>query len=294
MAEENEMLTEKEETFPEKEVKKNEEKVKKVANLEDDEDSLIEEDGDFFWILQRVVWGILKTLVILGFIVGTLWLIWGNKSTLKKTKKIKKPENNIEVPVEIEEEDLIDFERLAQEGSAEELYVFEIAKKAYEIEKNRIIAQPNILSESVLWLRKAKSLGEISPLILRIQSPSLRAKKIEETLVEAEKLLIESVLLQKKLQQDLVEFEKINKEKNAKIVTLSSQISQEIQELEPQNLNDLLWKKIITQKESVESATQGSIRNSLLKNIQNFDRLLRSKSLPMFNPKAEIRAVPKN
>lgn len=291
MAEENEKKIEAE-TFPEKEVKKNEEKVKKVANLEDDEDSLIEEDGDFFWILQRVIWGILKTLVILGFIGGALWLIWGNKSVFESSKKTKKPTSKIEIPIKEDEIPRVLPER-TQDGSVESFYAFEIAKKAYEIESNRVTSQPNILTDSIFWLRKAKSLGEVSPIILRIQSPEIRAKKIEETLIEAELLLTESVLLQKRLQQDLVEFSKINKTKNELIFLLSSQINGEIQKLEPQHLSELLWKKIKAQKESLESASQGEIRNKLLKNIQNFDRLLRSKSLPMFNPQAEIRATPK-
>ena len=49
----------------------------------------LESDGDVFWLIQRVLWGILKLVSVLGVIVGVIWLIWGEMPHKKGETKQK-------------------------------------------------------------------------------------------------------------------------------------------------------------------------------------------------------------
>lgn len=57
----------------------------------EEDDHLLEDDGDSFWVIQRFVWGAIKTLLLLGAIGLVLWLIWGNEN-------FKLPAINIKLP----------------------------------------------------------------------------------------------------------------------------------------------------------------------------------------------------
>ena len=43
---------------------------------EPDKSLLIEEDGDPFWLIQRVFWGFIKTASLLGILLFLIWLVW--------------------------------------------------------------------------------------------------------------------------------------------------------------------------------------------------------------------------
>jgi hypothetical protein len=71
---------------------KSNEKIKENEKKEEIEDELlIENDGDFFWVLQRVIWGIVKTLFLLGIIIVLVWHVWWNNDISDKVKKITQP-----------------------------------------------------------------------------------------------------------------------------------------------------------------------------------------------------------
>ena len=71
---------------------KSNEKIKENEKKEEIEDELlIENDGDFFWVLQRVIWGIVKTLFLLGIIIALIWHVWWNNDISDKVKKITLP-----------------------------------------------------------------------------------------------------------------------------------------------------------------------------------------------------------
>lgn len=52
-----------------------------LAEEEEDEELLVENDGDFFWILQKAVWMIVKILLTIGIIAFVVWIIWGNRDS---------------------------------------------------------------------------------------------------------------------------------------------------------------------------------------------------------------------
>ncbi len=52
-----------------------------VSDVVEDDSLLIEEDGDFFWVIQKVVWGSIRSIFVFALIAGLLWFIWRGSST---------------------------------------------------------------------------------------------------------------------------------------------------------------------------------------------------------------------
>lgn len=287
--------------------KKDENQLNKVASIKEatedqaldvlDEDSLIEDDGDFFWVLQRVVWGILKGVFLLIAIGFFIWFIWGDSGDIfPSEKEIKKTAKEAEINNFI----AVDNDKLS--GSLETLTIYEkgnlsmnidaisMIETAYRLDERQIVASSSILSESILWLKKAKTLGEISPKVLRIESPRIRAKKIEEVLIEADTILKESVQLKKVLQNQNRALLQKKQVLEAQVKDLDEKIFGKISRFDTRGLEELLDTKIKKQKKLVEYSEKGKIRETLIKNIGSFENLLKQKWIPLIRP-VQIEAV---
>ncbi len=252
-----------------------------------DDDSLIEDDGDFFWVLQRVIWGILKGIFTLAIIIFLIWFIWGdfgttsplNKTSEKVSKVIKhkniatvEPTNQVPVVYE-------GGQKLSSSSDIQSMIT-----RSYRLANAEIRSNSGILSESVLWLKKAKSIGEISPTILRIQSPTVRAKKIEEILVTADSILKESTDLKKVLRAQSLQILQKKKILEYEIKALDDKIFEKIRRFSPNDIDLLLNEKIKKKKLLIEYSEQGKIRETLFKNIVNFETLLKQKWIPLIRP----------
>ncbi len=271
--------------------KTTEDKTTSVITDEEIDNSLIvENDGDIFWTLHRIAWGTIKGALLIGMIFFTVWFIWSddeissdiNIEKIKFKKDIQNEKGIKKISKEISD-NLVPTRNI-------ETYTIEIVKKAYELDEKRLKNVSGILSASIIWLKKAKSLGEISMTILRIEEPSSRAKKIESTLQAADRALRESAYLQKNLNNQIkVLLYKKNKLEKESLV-LENKIFGKISRFNPDNINVILAEKIEKEKEIIEVAEEGKIRETLLKNIQNFDNLLRTKWIPLVRP-AEMSGV---
>ncbi len=261
-------------------------------NEEIDDSLIIENDGDFFWILHRIAWGTIKGLLLIGLIFITIWFIWKDDNNIAKIE-IKNifPKEEIKNNRDIEDKQSKKYISGNNISSNTDVKTYlDIINKAYKINENRIKNTSGILSASILWLGKAKSLGEISMTILRIEEPKIRAQKIESILLEADEALKQSAYLQKVLNtqiQDLLY--KKNKLENNR-VKLENEIFENISKFNPNNINEILEEKIINSKEIAEISEKGQIRELLLKNIKNFDYLLRKKWIPLVRP-TEMKGV---
>ncbi len=159
-----------------------------------------------------------------------------------------------------------------------------VENMAFDLEKNRVSYQEDVFFQSIVWLRKAKNLGEISSDILRIGNPVKRSKKIEEALVQSDVLFKESHFLQRQLQGEINELLKLGKGANDTVGNIEKSISNQLKKFNPTKLATLLQQKISVQKKAVEYLSSAKLRNTLLQNIQTFDGLLRKKSIPLLMP----------
>ena len=277
-----------------------------VEDIVEDEDFLIEEDGDFFWVIQRIAWGIIKTLFALGIIGVLIWVIWGinlpfgsdnseqrveisEQKTANKKKKeepVKKPKEKPKTKTEPEtlvpaiiESDIVNDLNL-------ERFAYQLAASNINLETGSTIAR------TTRWLKQVKVVGDISTDILRQTDPANRASRIEATIREAEGLLNESPILQRDISEEFNFFFNLGQQQNEEITTIDQQISQALNQFDGPRVEALLSEKIQVQQSASGNLAQAKVRQTLLQNVQNFDRLLRQKSIPLLRP-TQLRANPR-
>lgn len=275
---------------------------KKVSEAVDDivdQDYVVEEDGDFFWVIQRISWGIIKTMLALLFVGGLIWLIWGGKipsfgssgetdfspvvnvppeNTKKEKPKTETPSDKNNVPETITVQPIVNT--LSVEGLAYEL-----------ANQNVLVDTSTTITRTTQWLKDVKRVGDISSTLLRISSPAVRSDRIEATILEAEALLNQSSNLQRQLSEEFNYFFNLGQTANTNIVILDNQIAAELSQFNGTKVEQVLEKKISEQQVAAAALSQAKVRQTLLQNVQNFDRLLRQKSIPLLQP-TELRANP--
>lgn len=282
--------------------------------IPDESDSLlIEEDGAPFWVIQRVFWGILKTGALLALLLFLIWLVWRPSSFLGNQEPEfvfePKPIEPVETPNNADNRSW--WQRLFGRGETEPispnpnqepLFVPESANQnqnlggneatqiAYELETTRVLLVRGIIPESVQWLREAKTIGDISMQMLRGGTPQARSRQVEEILVAADKLFVQSLNLQIQLQAEMNYFLTEGNAANNRTAQLEQEIAFALQALDPVPVEALVTEKIASQQNASFFMSNAKIRDTLRQNIQTFDRLLRQRSIPLLNPATEIRA----
>lgn len=281
---------------------------KKVSEAVDDivdQDYVVEEDGDFFWVIQRISWGIIKTMLALLVIGGIVWLIWGGKipsfgggpndspppGTVNTpvvdtpSKPPKKTDPKTDPPSDGTITDPINVQPVVNTLSIERL--------AYQLaNQNVVVDTSTTITRATQWLKDVKRVGDISTTLLRLSSPSVRSDRIEATILEAEALLNQSSELQRQLSEELNYFFNLGQTANTNIVALDNQIAVNLSQFNGAEVEKILAQKIGEQQVAATSLSQAKVRQTLLQNVQNFDRLLRQKSIPLLQP-TELRANPK-
>ncbi|NCP66830.1 hypothetical protein GW756_00800 [bacterium] len=280
--------------------------------IPDENDSLlIEEDGDPFWVIQRVFWGILKTGALLALLLFLIWLVWRPSSFLGNGNEPEfefEPEQVEEVQVPEENRNAPWWKRLFGGGDETpepeftpenpenpapqnpNLESTDPTQIAYELETARVLLVRGIIPQSVQWLRQAKTVGEISMQVLRQGSPQARSRQIEEILAAADDLFVQSANLQIQLQAERDYFLTEGNAANARTAELEQQIAYALQVLDPVPVEALVAEKIASQQNASFFMSNAKIRDTLNRNIQTFDQLLRQRSIPLLNPATEIRA----
>lgn len=281
---------------------------------------LIEEDGDPFWVIQRVFWGILKTGALLAILLFLIWLVWRPTSFLEgqtepdfefvpdPIEQVEEPKDDnssswwkrlfdggkeeavptvnpktvpVVITVEPEKTENNNTENSSDKNSVE---------IAYELEAARVLLVRGLIPESVQWLREAKTIGDISMQMLRDGTPQRRSARVEEIIAASDELFIQSVNLRTQLQTEIAYFLSEGQAANDQTVLLEQQITATLQQLDPVSIEGLVAQKIKSQQNASYFMSNAKIRDTLLRNIQSFDQLLRQRSIPLLNPATVIRA----
>ena len=286
-----------------------------VEDIVEDDDFLIEEDGDFFWVIQRISWGIIKTLMVLAIIGALVWLIWGGsipsgdnnppETLIVEPNPVELPESSdggignwfsglfrTENTQEKEPKEtptpIVSPPKQTQTRTAENN--LNIEDLAYQLaDQNINISTGSTIETASSWLKQVKIVGDISTDILRASNPNVRADRIEQTIRSAEDLLNQSPQLQRRLSEEFDFFLQRGESSNQNIVNIDEAISQALLQFQGAQVETLLNEKITQQQAASANLAQAKVRQTLLKNVQNFDRLLRQKSIPLLQP-TELRA----
>lgn len=295
-----------------------------VADVVEDDGLLIEEDGDFFWLLQRIVWGLIKTLFIVGIIGAIIWFIWRSPGTennevivseIPITNVTESPknqlslwqrifggeettedapleQNNTTAPITPPPNDPITPKRPTPVNNLNTNTddIYEAARWAYNLEYNRSSQSNSILGESIRWLKNAKTIGEISENYLRSQNPGERSTKIQEVITEGERLMQQYDFLNQALTQEYEVYLARGNAANSQVNQIDDQILNNIKNFQSIGIEDLLTEKITAQRVAAENLSQAKVRETLRKNMQHFATLLQQKMLPLFARPTELRS----
>ena len=263
---------------------------------EDDESLLAEDEGDFFWLLQRIIWGTIKTFVVLAIIVFLIWTVWdtGQESSSSKPPAsspapVSPPPSTTQTPPAIKPPSrspqtqptvptntpLVTF---APNEHAELAAYY-----AYNLEAERLTHSSTLLTRCVVWLKTAQNVGqEINNMQdLRMKSPPIRTQRIEEFIVQTEKLLAESEVLQGALAEELQDFSAKINALEGEIAGVTEELEQGIANLDPTKLDLLEGRQIELQQEKAMYEIKFRLRKRLRKNIQRLAGLLRKEELPL-------------
>ncbi len=234
----------------------------------DEELTDLEDTTDTVWLLRRVGFGILKTLLVLGGLGIVGWLIWGGSDKLDVKKALQ------EKPIAIESVKTKIFptkdalsEKLQRAGKKKEKIVQNsstekatVAQKSmagrslgvwnYWIETQRLSDQKGLLAEVLLWKREVESVFEVPfPEQITGETAILRDYQVGRLLQMIARLISRSDVLQARLSQDITEFTRLAA--TARNASLESEtlFLDALKTSNPEDISLLLDRKIEAEKD---------------------------------------------
>lgn len=259
------------------------------------EDDFLEDDGDPFWIIQRLVWSGIKTVLLAGTLIGLFWTVWGNgifhwpilpKSwsslwnvstqnvKIKIESELPTVENKIIKLVVKNSEKLVSTAPLVhnlQSVNPENLS-WSASKwnrtlwQSQQIEKKR-----NLLSTAAIWLRDTENFLSIPPeKMLPGKNPAERDQKITELLQFIETLKGRSQNIDQLLREEIAIFKQQSSSQNPRIINADDRILKEINRLKGEELDIFLREKIEAENEQFSANTQVWARESLRQKIASY------------------------
>ena len=198
-------------------VEQKEEKIPEEGEVVDESGNelLIENDGNVFWIFQKVAWSFLKMALVVGVIGLLIWIIWRpsnnplnkihnpinvEESVKRETKKVV-PEKKKESQKKVEKvkaskskkvKEKLD-EKVPTVSALAENYAYKTSLWADWMENMRQAQNAQILSRSLYWAKRAEGFFDLTTAdLLSSEDTVVRAKNIDGTLLKLRGLLEES------------------------------------------------------------------------------------------------------
>ncbi|MCF7906077.1 hypothetical protein K9L63_02720 [Candidatus Gracilibacteria bacterium] len=260
---------------------------------EEDENLLVENDGDFFWILQRVLWGVLKTGVVVGLIVFLVWLIWHPGGTLKDETESNKESPRAETPVKhvppfTQGQPVTSQPEIIQKHS-----IFTAAQWAHWMEKIQIFERENVLLYTLDWLRRASAFFSVpTENLVQGETADVRKEKVYSTLSELQEMLEEASRLQLQLGQEINDLSFSAVEAKSHVEENDRLLLSSIQAFRPDVAGTALDQKISAQKIMYENASQLEAYRMVEKYRGSYAQFLRTLYENIFaNQKAIIEDI---
>lgn len=281
-------------------VKAQEDTKKSVMAIAEDDDLFVDEGGDFFWLLQNVVWNALKSLFIIFVLLGIIWLVWNKKpagekvitETKTQEKKVtkekdipeKKPETKnvpIKTPDVIYTTPTPTNSRPADEILQVNTELGSLAQKAAEwhryIDKKRMFTEEKGLSEAFLWMREVESMYDIPlPTHFTEENYTGRKDKINGFLNRVSFLLNDSLRIRTQVYQKQQVFRAEALESENKFKQTVDAINIAVQQKSASQLTSLVQQKAQHSKTFSENKTEDEIRQTVLLTMERYDKALRS------------------
>ncbi len=236
---------------------------------EESDELFDEQEEDFFWIIQRIVWGFVKIAFGIGIMVFIIWIIW-------------KPETEelVEIPNKIlaskDESPIIDevTSETTKEIPTAEAQIPEILHIPVEDYDN--LYQKNILVASTQWLKNAQTYFQ-KPAIDLIPSsiPNIRTSRINDILRDINDLIHQSKQLQSRLYTDYTEYINRSQEANKESVLNEEAFYTALRNLNGHEAEIFLNQKADAETRVMTNSVYASGRKIIMQNIQYYDKRLK-------------------
>jgi len=252
---------------------------------------LIENDGNVFWIFQKVAWSFLKMVLVFGVIALLAWVIWrpvnnpfnkihrsinAEESVKRETKKVipekkkepqKKVEKKVETPVGTKEVPIASV--LAEN------YAYKASLWADWMENTRQEQNAQILSRSLYWAKRAEGFFDLTTAdLLSSEDADVRAKKIDGTLGALRGILEESkgIVMTLNSEQSRASAQSLASE--AEMLEYDRQLSMSIEVLDGDRVEYLLTEKSRLYQDFVTQKTKVTAYYYTLNRVQSLIPML--------------------
>ncbi len=255
--------------------------------LNDEDEALdLESDGDVFWLIQRVLWGILKLVGVLALIGGVAWLIWGElphkkvdiKETKEKVEKItekiipKDKKKSVQDVKPVVEKDLPTVHQpVVHNGDARTDGALVGAGWNYWMENQRLSEQNDAISEALLWTKKTGAFFD-TPLTKMIvgDSPVVRSRNLDRVVTENYRLMESAQPIRLKLESQITELAQKSEAKKQEYETYKAALGQLLKDSNPDNFDETWSYMMEAEKQSLDYSRQVQLRQQLVQSMGRY------------------------
>jgi hypothetical protein len=258
-----------------------EEGADKDAVLGEDVALELESDGDVFWLIQRVLWGILKLVVILSVIAGIVWLIWGEmphggvntkkKSTgtetsSQKTEPKKVPEKVVEKGAPIVHQPVLrSNENIRTDGALVGV------GWNYWIENRCLAEQKNTVSEALSWNKQAAAFFDTPlPKLIAGDSPVIRSRNFDRVVSENYKLMENALPIRSKLEFQSSDFSKKAEAEKIEYEKYKQALGRLLKDSNPSYFDETWVQMMASEKRSIEYLREMQLRQQLVQSMGRY------------------------
>lgn len=260
--------------------------------LADDDEALdLEEDGDTFWLVQRILWGLLKTITVVALLGGLAWIIWGKASPKKHNDPIATtPVTEAPAPESERKKDTKKYTKndlipavsntprpatvTAPVTTPDDGSVIAASWNIW-LEADRIRGQHETPGEALLWAKDVESLFE-TPFAQAIRGTNsvVRAQKVDRLRRTISDLYARGTKHSRELTTEYAEYGRRAAYEKQVSQTNEAAFLAALDRRDPTGLDQFLKAKIQAEKKYTELAMQAEARAILMEKLGGYMPIL--------------------
>ena len=260
---------------------------------QDNEDDLLaDQEEDLFWVVQKILWEIIKIVLIiavLGFVIWAIWIPGKNSDTPVLPKKLfQKTEAPQPLPQPKAAKDEVSFwKKLFSEDETDKVKK-EPADKSPSVPPPTTTpppktpkstlppAQASTILSSTHWLQKAYTfLNASAAELLPSSAPNIRRKTIDRLISDVERLIDTAESIQQQLHAEYQAFSDRSKEANQHSVLNEKAFFEALNRFDGPSAEIFLSQKADAEQLVMTNSAFANGRKVLLQNIAHYDKRLR-------------------
>ncbi len=246
---------------------------------DEDEDLLVENDGDFFWLLQRAIWTIVKILFSFGALFLIVWVIWSDdeevsvQETEQQAESVQENTPSVD-PVQTQTaKKQLPVEK-ATPVSSEPSPAFQ-NRAVQDALQEEIILRDDI-GVYMQWNKRVKTFFETRMDVTRWgESPEVRSQSLDKFLDDIYTFVTESIHLRRQLVQKLNGYYNGITHNTELIEYHTLRLNEALSLVRPDEVEFHVYKKIAFQKQREQNTVFYDTNKYALQMMEMYDKALR-------------------